>query len=42
MYDFNDSVKVNVYLIEMNVGYVYFNFFSKKKKKIFGIGMFLD
>lgn len=31
MYDFNDSVKVNVYLIEMNVGYVYFNFFSWKK-----------
>lgn len=33
MYDFNDSVKVYVYLIEMNVGYVYFNFFSKKKIK---------
>lgn len=33
MYDFNDSAKANVYPIETNAGYVYFNFFSKKKKK---------
>lgn len=39
MYDFNDSVKVYVYLIEINVGYVYFNFFSLKKIYWY---MFLD
>lgn len=32
MYDSNDSAKANVYPIETNAGYVYFNFFSKKKK----------
>lgn len=43
MYDFNDSAKANVYPIETNAGYVYFNFFSKKKKKkIPGTGMSLD
>lgn len=31
MYDSNDSAKANVYPIETNAGYVYFNFFSKKK-----------
>lgn len=30
MYDSNDSAKANVYPIETNAGYVYFNFFSKK------------
>lgn len=42
MYDFNDSAKAYVYPIETNAGYVYFNFFSKKKKKIPGTGMSLD
>lgn len=33
MYDSNDSAKAYVYPIETNAGYVYFNFFSKKKIK---------
>lgn len=31
MYDSKDSAKANVYPIETNAGYVYFNFFSQKK-----------